>query len=308
MRWGATGEGRLRVGLLAASLLAAFAQPAAAGPAETRGMGGVPPSNYVALGDSYTSGPGIPNQTAESGGCGRSDHNYPHLVAADLGVARFRDVSCGSATTAHMVEPQPLPGGAVFTDAQVKPASPQLDALSSGVDLVTLGIGGNDIGFGEIIVTCASRSLLLPFTAPCRQHYTRDGDELGDRIAATAPKVAAVLAAIRERAPAARILVVGYPVILPATGPGCWPLVPIAVGDVAWLRTVQGRLNAMLADQAAGAGAAFVDTYSSSVGHDVCRLPGRKWVEGFVPTAPASPVHPNALGMANTARQVLTAL
>ena len=258
------------------------------------------PSRYVALGDSYTSGPGIPAQTPESGGCGRSDHNYPHLVAAELAVARFTDVSCGSATTAHMSEPQPMPGG--LTNG------PQLDALSAEVDLVTLGIGGNDIGFGEIMITCASHSLLLPVTAPCRQHYTRQGDELGDRIAATAPKVAAVLAAIRERAPAARILVVGYPVILPAAGPGCWPLMPVAVGDVAWLRTVQGRLNAMLADQAAAAGATFVDTYSSSVGHDVCRLPGRKWVEGFIPTAPASPVHPNALGMANTARQVLDAL
>ena len=291
---------RAVVGIVAACLLAA--QPAGAGNAAAE------PNEYVALGDSYTAGPGIPNQTPESGGCGRSDHNYPHLVAAGLGVGRFTDVSCGSATTAHMVEPQPLPGGGMFTDAQVKQASPQLDALDAGVDLVTLGIGGNDIGFGEIIVTCAGRSLLLPVTAPCKQHYTRHGDELGERISATAPKVAAVLAAIRERSPTARILVVGYPVILPAAGPGCWPLVPIAVGDVAWLRHVQARLNAMLADQAAAAGATFVDTYSSSVGHDVCRLPGQKWVEGFLPTAPASPVHPNALGMANTAGQVLVAV
>ncbi|MGH9011246.1 MAG: SGNH/GDSL hydrolase family protein [Acidimicrobiia bacterium] len=256
--------------------------------------------HYVALGDSYTSGPGIPNQIPESVGCGRSDHNYPHLVAAALAVSQFTDVSCGSATTAHMAEAQPLPDGLIN--------GPQLDALSPEVDLVTLGIGGNDIGFGEIIAACVARSVLLPVGAPCRQHYTRQGDELGARIEATAPKLATVLAGIRERAPAARILVVGYPVILPAAGPGCWPLMPIAVGDVAWLRTVQGRLNAMLAEQAAAAGATFVDTYASSVGHDVCRLPGAKWVEGVVPTAPASPVHPNALGMANSAAQVLQAV
>jgi lysophospholipase L1-like esterase len=196
-----------------------------------------------------------------------------------------------------MAQAQPLPGG--LTNG------PQLDAVTADVDLVTLGIGGNDIGFGEIIATCAVRSLVLPITAPCRDYYNRNGDELGGRIAATAPKVAAVLAAIRERAPAARVLVVGYPVILPAAGPGCWPLVPIAVGDVAWLRAVEGRLNAMLAGEAARAGAIYVDTYSSSVGHDVCRLPGRKWVEGVLPTAPAAPVHPNALGMANTAEQIL---
>jgi hypothetical protein len=83
---------------------------------------------------------------------------------------------------------------------------------------------------------------------------------------------------------------------------------PIAVGDVAWLRTVEARLNAMLAAQAQATGATYVDTYPSSVGHDVCRLPGDKWVEGFIPTAPAASVHPNALGMANTADRVLAAL
>jgi lysophospholipase L1-like esterase len=277
-------------------LVAVLAGPAGAHPAASSGG----PTSYVALGDSYTAGPGIPNQIPESGGCGRSDHNYPHLVAAALDLEQFTDVSCGSATTDHMAQAQPLPGG--LTNG------PQLDALDDDVDLVTLGIGGNDIGFGEIILTCAIRSLVLPITAPCRDHYSRNGDELGNRIEATAPKVASVLAAIRERAPGASVLVVGYPVILPADGPGCWPVMPIAVGDVAWLRAVEDRLNAMLADEAARAGVTFVDTYSSSVGHDVCRLPGRKWVEGFVPTAPASPVHPNALGMANTAEQILGAL
>src|SRR5882672_4307904 len=63
-----------------------------------------PPIHYVALGDSYTSGPGIPRQTVESGGCRRSDHNYPHLVAVALalGAGRFTDASCAGATTAHM--------------------------------------------------------------------------------------------------------------------------------------------------------------------------------------------------------------
>ncbi len=287
-----TSRRKWATGLVAVCLVAAPAGPARAATADDGA-----PTSYVALGDSYTSGPGIPNHIPESGGCARSDHNYPHLVAAALGFDDFTDVSCGSATTEHMAQAQPLPEGLT--------AEAQLDALGDDVDLVTLGIGGNDIGFGEIILTCAIHSLVLPITAPCRDHYNRNGDELGARIEATAPKVAAVLAAIRQRAPAARILVVGYPVILPDRGPGCWPLVPIAVGDVAWLRTVQGQLNAMLAAEAAKAGATFVDTYSSSVGHDVCRLPGRKWVEGFVPTAPASPVHPNASGMANTAAQVL---
>jgi lysophospholipase L1-like esterase len=300
VRLGTAGRRRRwAVGILAVCLLTALAAPAAAHSGEP-GADAPDFESYVALGDSYTSGPGIPNQTPESGGCRRSDHNYPHLVAAALEPSRFTDASCAGATTAEMTSPQPFPGG--LTNG------PQFDALDFDVDLVTIGIGGNDIGFGEIILICAIRSLVLPVTAPCRDSYNWQGDELGNRIAATAPKVAAVLAGIGDLAPVARILVVGYPVILPADGPGCWPLMPIAVGDVAWLRTVQARLNAMLSDVAARAGATFVDTYSSSVGHDVCRLPGRKWVEGFVPTAPASPVHPNALGMANSAEQVLASL
>ena len=278
-----------------------------AGPALARGpgaagdrRGGGTPSRYVALGDSYTAGPGIPNQTVESGGCRRSDHNYPHLVAAALDVDRFTDVSCAGATTAHMAAAQPLPGG--LTNG------PQLDALTPDTDLVTLGIGGNDIGFASIAVTCAGFSVLFPLGAPCKHHFTRHGDEVGRRIEAATPKVAAVLAAVRARAPAARLFVVGYPVILPDEGFGCWPLMPIAVGDVAWLRGVEGRLNDMLAGVAAASGATFVDIYTSSIGHDVCRLPGRKWVEGFVPTSPAGAVHPNALGMANAARRVVAAV
>jgi hypothetical protein len=120
--------------------------------------------------------------------------------------------------------------------------------------------------------------------------------------------VAAVLAAIDERSPDARVLLVGYPAILPDEGPGCFPVVPYSPGDVAYLRGVEKALNAMLADQAAAAGVEFVDTYTPSIGHDVCQLPGTKWVEGLVPTAPAAPVHPNALGMAEIGAVVADAL
>jgi len=310
MRLGIAGRGRARnragrwaplvAVVVAVAALTGLAVPARAQPPGAGGEAGGAPASYVALGDSYTAGPGIPRQTAESGGCRRSDHNYPHLVAAALAVGRFTDASCAGATTAHMAGPQALPGG--LTNG------PQLDALTPGTDLVTLGVGGNDIGFASIAVTCAAFGLVFPFGAPCRHHYTRHGDEVGRRIEATAPKVAEVLTAIHARAPAARVLVVGYPVILPDEGFGCWPVMPMALGDVGWLRGVEARLNDRLAAVAAAGGAAFVDTYTSSIGHDVCRLPGRKWVEGFVPTSPAGAVHPNALGMRNAARQIVVAV
>ncbi|MBO0877803.1 MAG: SGNH/GDSL hydrolase family protein [Pseudonocardia sp.] len=255
---------------------------------------------YVALGDSYVAGPLILAPTGQPAGCLRSDRDYPSLVRAGLRTATFTDVSCGGATTADMTAPQPVTGGA---------NPPQLGAVTGRTALVTLGIGGNDIGFAEIITTCATRSSAQPLGAACRDFYHQGGrDQLAERIQRTAPKVAAVLHEIDKRAPRAKVLVVGYPTILPDSGPGCYPVVPFSAGDVAYLRATEKALNAMLAAQAARAGAVFVDTYRSSVGHDICQLPGTKWVEGLVPTAPAAPVHPNELGMRHSANRVLVAL
>ncbi|TQM03925.1 SGNH/GDSL hydrolase family protein [Pseudonocardia kunmingensis] len=270
--------------LLAAVVTAGSATPAVAAEPDQG------PRSYVALGDSYAAGPLIPIQTGEPVGCLRSTSNYPSVVAETLDIPDFRDVSCSAATTEHITGPQNVPLG-------VNP--PQLDALGPDTELVTVSIGGNDIGFGDIISECARRSPLQPTGSACADFYTSGGtDELAQRIDEAAPQVAAVLDAITERSPDARVLLVGYPAILPDEGPGCYPVVPFSPGDVAYLRGVEKALNAMLSDEASGAGVDFVDTYTPSIGHDVCQLPGTKWIEGLVPTAPAAPVHPNALGMA----------
>jgi lysophospholipase L1-like esterase len=248
-----------------------------------------PVQRYVALGDSYAAGPLVPIPTGEPAGCLRSDHNYPSVVAESLGVAEFRDVSCSAATTENITGPQSVPLG---------PNPPQLDALTTDTQLVTISIGGNDIGFGDIVTECATRSPTQPTGSACKDHYTAGGtDELAQRIEEAAPEVAAVLDAIDGRSPDAQVLLVGYPAILPDEGPGCFPVVPFSPGDVEYLRGVEKALNAMLADQASAAGVDFVDTYTPSIGHDACQPPGTKWVEGLVPTAPAAPVHPNAQGM-----------
>jgi lysophospholipase L1-like esterase len=258
------------------------------------------PGPYVALGDSYVAGPVIPVQTGTPPGCLRSTHNYPSLVDRSLGSPEFHDVSCSGATTANLTGPQKVAGGS-------NPA--QLDALTPETRLVTLGIGGNDIGFVGIIETCAKRSSTKPLGSACKDYYTAGGhDQLAARIEATSSKVAHVLDEIDRRAPDAKVLVVGYPTLLPDSGRGCYPVVPFTAGDVAYLRGVEQRLNGMLAEQAREAGATFVDTYRTSIGHDVCTLPGTRWVEGLVPLAAAAPFHPNALGMRNSAATVLTAL
>src|SRR3989442_5352690 len=113
--------------VLVAALSAALVGLVAPGTAQAR----KPPQSYVALGDSYTAGPVIPVQQNDPLGCLRSDHNYPHLVAAALAVSNFHHPNCsraetGDLTSAHSVSPVPNP--------------PQFYSLSSTTELVILDI------------------------------------------------------------------------------------------------------------------------------------------------------------------------
>jgi lysophospholipase L1-like esterase len=262
------------VAAVAASLLVVAVAPGAA------------QAPWVGLGDSFAAGPLIPNQTLNPLGCLRSTNNFARIAARSTGRSLV-DASCSGARTDHMFAPQ-------STDAGTNPR--QLNALSAGTQIVSLQIGGNDIGFSEILQNC---STVNPFGSPCRNRYVRNGvDELRVRIANTAPKVAAVLTEIRRLSPTARILVVNYAAIVPHTGLGCWPQVPLAFSDVGYVRGVHLDLNAMLRAQALAAGARYVDTYTPSTnGRDACRGSGTRWVEPLIPGNAAAPFHPNARGM-----------
>ena len=254
--------------------------------------------SFVALGDSYAAGPLIPLQV-EPYGCLKSNNNYGSIAQRKLKYEAYRDMTCSGAETEDMTQPQGVSPG---------PNPPQFDALDAGTRLVTLTIGGNDIGFSSIAEDCINTT---PANTghPCMDKYVVNGvDEVSARIAATAPKVAAVLQGIRARSPEAKILVVNYPAIFPHTGTrGCWPQIPVADGDVVWLRSKQVELNQMIAAQTAANGATLVDAYAASRGHDACKLPVIRWVEPAVPASAAAPVHPNLTGMQAMAKLVAAA-
>ncbi len=279
----------------AAIALVTLAAPAAA-PAPAPAQ--APVSRYVALGDSFTAGPLIPTQLDDPPGCFRSDHNYPHLVAASLHVPTFADASCSGATTGDMTSPQHVNPG--------PDNPPQLDRLDAQTQLVTIGIGGNDIGYSEIIQTCATTNRS---GTPCQDHYVHGGDdEISDRIASAAPKVAGVLDEIHSRAPDAHVFLVNYLSLLPETGSGCFPQVPFADADVPYLRAKEHELNEMLAKQAAADDAVLVDAFAASLGHDACQAPDVRWVEPVPAASAAAPGHPNRLGLECTAVVVLAAV
>ncbi|MFI1397932.1 SGNH/GDSL hydrolase family protein [Streptomyces sp. NPDC020681] len=253
--------------------------PANAG---TNNAAGISAPNYVALGDSYASGAGLPQQTDAE--CRRSSQGYAGLLAGHYKARSFKNASCSGATTYS-----------IWSRQGSKP--PQVNALSADTTLVTVTIGGNDIAFADIIKTCALKSFSNPTGSPCRQYFSSGGtDRLAQRIAKTSPRISAVVSDIKRRSPKARVVVVGYPSLVPDNGSRCRPGVPFADGDVSYLRDTTKRLNAMLSSAAAKSGGEYVDTYRRFVGHDMCQSASRRYIEPLNPSGGALPAHPHRLG------------
>jgi lysophospholipase L1-like esterase len=265
------------------------------------GSGAVPqavasdvPLQYVALGDSYSAASGVLPVDATSPQCLRSTANYPNVIAASIG-AELTDVTCGGAETKDFFEGQ-HPG-----------VAPQMDALSASTDLVTMTIGGNDSGvFIGAILACGAASLTTAGTgSPCKD---QNGSSFEDTVRnVTYPDLVKALDAVHDRAPNAHVLILGYPWILPKSK-GCFPILPVAEGDVPYLRSLQATLNDAVKRAAAATGSTYVDFTVASEGHDACAPLGTRWIEPVVLTTNPIVVHPNALGEAEMARHAIAAM
>ncbi|HYJ22199.1 MAG TPA: SGNH/GDSL hydrolase family protein [Solirubrobacterales bacterium] len=253
------------------------------------------PLRYVALGDSYSAASGVlPPDLFAPLQCLRSVRNYPHVIAATTG-AQLRDVTCGAAETGD------------YFEAQYPGVAPQLDAVKPDTQLVTMTIGGNDSGvFINTILSCGTAGLsTLGQGSPCKDRY---GSSFEDTINTTTyPSLVKSLTAVRARAPNAEVAILGYPWITPATG-GCFDRLPIAQGDVPYVRGIQATLNDAIRRAAAATGATYVSLDAVSEGHDACRPIGVRWVEPVLQGTNPVIVHPNALGESQMAAQTMTVL
>ncbi|WP_229377626.1 SGNH/GDSL hydrolase family protein [Streptomyces sp. VRA16 Mangrove soil] len=255
------------------------------------------PLPYVALGDSYSAASGVlPLDPSAALLCARSTKNYPHVIAERTG-ATLKDVTCGGAQTKD------------FAGSQYPGVAPQLDALGADTRLVTLTIGGNDNNtFISTVLSCAAAGVLTAGQgSPCKDHY---GSSFADDIdTKTYPAVKAALQAVRNKAPNARVAVLGYPWIMPAKAQtGCFVKMPIASGDVPYVRDIQTHLNSAVQRAANETGATYVDFSQASEGHDACQASGTRWVEPALFGTNFVPVHPNALGESAMAERTMGAL
>ncbi|MBE9375897.1 SGNH/GDSL hydrolase family protein [Saccharopolyspora sp. HNM0983] len=221
--------------------------------------------DYVALGDSYSSGVGTREYFDDSGDCRRGPHAYPQLYADAAGVTEFAFVACS---------------GAVTDDVDAE----QLDALDESTTLVTVSIGGNDVGFADVIQSC-----LLGDDAGCDEAVSTAEQEMRSELP---DKLDDTYDGISGAAPAAEVVVLGYPKL--AELGDC--------GVPGFSETKRERINAgadvlagVLRERAEAAGFTFADPRSQFDGHGVCGED--EWVNG--PSAPlVESFHPNIDGHA----------
>lgn len=253
-----------------------------------------PGSEYVALGDSYTSAPAV-GATSGLPACKQTDANYPHLVAKALDL-HLDDVSCAGADTADMTAPQAL--GPVANP-------PQLDAVTSSTKLVTLGIGANDENaFANLLVTCGRAARTDPSGSPCTRAIGHPETVFKKWVASTSGRILAVIKQIAQRAPKARILVIGYPQIFPSAA-GCSEL-PFATGDLPTLHRANLAFRSAAQRAAQQAKVGFVDPWKATAGHDICGPD--PWIAGLRPVGPAAAFHPYASEEVAVADLVVRAL
>src|SRR5215472_5918133 len=224
----------LIVGILAFASALAVAVATAAVPAKAATV------NYVALGDSYSSGVGAGNYESSSGSCDRSPNAYPALWAAANSVTSFTFAACSGAKVADVI-------------------SSQLSALSSSTTLVSFTIGGNDAGFSSIMESC-----ILSSTSTCESDIAAAEASIN----ATLPgKLATLLSDVHAAAPAARVVVLGYPDFYDLNALIC---IGLSSGDHKAIDAGINDLDGILATAAANNGAVFADPRPKFSGHELC--------------------------------------
>ena len=241
-------------------------------------------AKYVALGSSFAAGPGVATQL---GACGRSDHNYPHLVAAELGLT-LTDVSCSGATIPNIV------------NSTQRDAAPQIDAVSRDTALVTVTIGGNDIRFTSSTFACAGKAPVENCTA------NLDQAAISEALAQLPAQLTAMLDAIHAKAPQAILVLVAYPRVFPADAINCREL-ELSSNDTVYLAALGQKLENAFVSVTADQRSLIADAYVLANGHGPCAT-SESWINGAQAANTGIRFHPTAEGHKEMARIVLAAL
>lgn len=287
---------------LAASLLTAAPASAA-------------PNGYLALGDSYATGQAIGGAKGADPACLQSPASYPSQIAADFGLA-LTDNTCSGAVLDDVFS----------TSSAGRP--PQAGAPADSIGLITLSMGGNDLGFRSVLTNCLAVSATGPITdgaASCREKHTSGGvDDIVQKLTnEVTPKFEATLAKLRTTYPKARILVVGYLPLMPdaahTPAGGCFQKLslqgttfPFVTTDLEWMHSVQRTVDLQFQQAAENTGVEYLSQLTTAADHTVCSASGQPYIgslelQGLSGATPQS-FHPNAAGLKATGQAVAAAL
>ncbi|HYZ69399.1 MAG TPA: SGNH/GDSL hydrolase family protein [Mycobacterium sp.] len=250
-------------------------------------------NRYVALGSSMAAGPGIqPGVRGAPFRAGRSARNYPHLVAQMLGLDLV-DVTYSGATTANLL-----------TDPQ-HGAAPQVDALDGTESLVTVTIGGNDVGYVPLLVVAGLPRIIrrLPLVGAALRPML-DPTARDRALVDVAESLKEVGRTLRQRAPRAKVLFVDYLALLPPTGAAP----PLSDAHAALGRRVADTLERLIAEAAADTGCEWVRAAEASREHHAWSAEPWTTKPGLPFPGRPAPLHPNAAGMRAVADLVVAQL
>jgi lysophospholipase L1-like esterase len=219
---------------------------------------------YVALGDSYSSGVGAGNYDSGSGNCRRSYNAYPELWAAANSPAAFHFTACSGARTQDVI-------------------NNQLGPLNASTTLVSISIGGNDAGFADTMQTCVLQS-----TSACLTRVAQANAYITNTLPA---RLDATYRAIRDRAPNAHVVVLGYPRMYQLNG-GCW--FGISEQARAAINGASDNLSTVTANAVADHGFSYGDVRGAFTGHEICS--SDSWLHSLSLFPIENSYHPKAAG------------
>lgn len=253
-----------------------------------------PGGSYAALGDAYASGEGAPpydsGTDTASGQCHRSASAYPRqLFATVRPAARIVHAACAGAQITN-----------ILATGQYN-EEPQLKQIPSDSALVTVTVGAEDAGLGDVFSNCVKDD-------GCEKYYTQDGKNINEdvKIAGLEPQLANLFRAIRLKAPHAMVIVLTYPNIFKPTtsGTGCGDLKALQPHDIEWLIAETSNLDNTIIKAAQQAGVLALDERYALAGHELCAKD--PWVNGRGPGSEA--LRPTAAGYKQMAADLASAL
>ncbi len=250
-------------------------------------------TDYLAVGDSFASGEGaytyLAGTDTADNVCHISANSYPLLLSHSLfNAGSGHSVACSGATTTDVLPPNPaaypgqVKGGVAPSQRTAAAIAQLLNDFSPGYlaqsdfvshyrpRVVTASIGGNDVGFGDILQECVAPHINVHLTAAnsCYATY-EDRLELAQRIDREVPKLTSLFKQLRAKSPNSALYVVGYPQIAVDTG-NCALNVHLNISEIALSIEIIQHLNAAISQAAQAAGANYVDISQALAGHRLC--------------------------------------